>query len=124
MWPTNTRYLTICNVQHFYAGSPEYPVSSLMTRCCCDRKKVTCFRQLSQADIECVRGDFYSLTTKTEQTQHILDYMREHGQSDKTVLYTVAGVEVFEACFRMAYGLHYNRFASVKAKFCQWGGHS
>ena len=64
-----------------------------------------------------MRGDFYSLATETEQTQHVLDYMREHSRGDRAVLYTVAGRQVCEACFRMVYGLRYNRFASIKAKF-------
>jgi len=73
-----------------YVGSPEFPVTSLMTKHCCDRKEVTCFKFLSQADIEHIREQFYSSTTETEQTQHLLNYMREHSQRDKSVLYTVA----------------------------------
>jgi hypothetical protein len=88
-----------------------------MTKSCCDRKEVTCFKLLSQADIECIRQEFYSCTTETEQTQRLLDYMREHSRRDRSVLYTVAGQEICEASFRMVYGLRYNRFASIKAKF-------
>ncbi len=90
-----------------------------MTRSCCSRGHVTCFKRLSQADIESTRHGFYSLQTETEQTQHMLDYMRQHSRGDKTVLYTVAGQEVCEVSFRMAYGLRYNRFMSMKAKFIQ-----
>lgn len=99
-----------------YVGSPEFPVTSLMTKHCCDRKEVTSFKFLSQADIEHIREQFYSSTTETEQTQHLLNYVKEHSQRDKSVLYTVAGQKVCEDCFRMVYGI-YNRFTSVKAKF-------
>ena len=100
-----------------YLGTPEFPVTELMTKCCCDRKAVTCFKLLSQADIERVRQEFYSCSTETQQTQYLLHYMREHSRGDKSVLYTVAGQEVCETSFRMVYGLRYNRFSSVKARF-------
>lgn len=100
-----------------YLGTPEFPVTKLMTKYCCDRKAVTCFKLLSQADIECVRQEFYSCATETEQTQYLLHYMREHSRGDKSVLYTVAGQEICETSFRMVYGLRYNRFSSVKARF-------
>ena len=36
---------------------------------------------------------------------------------DGDVLYTVAGQEVCETCFRMVYDLRYNRFIMIKKKF-------
>ena len=42
--------------------------------------------------------------------------MREHRRGDGTVLYTVAGRSVCETCFRMVYGVRYNRFSSFKTK--------
>lgn len=88
-----------------------------MTKRCCDRKQVTCFKRLSQSDIEQVREEFYTLSTETQQTQHLLEYMRQHAHRNKPILYTVAGQEVCETCFRMVYGVRYNRFCVIKAKF-------
>ena len=51
------------------------------------------------------------------QTQKIIDYMRAHCRDDKSVLYTIAGHEVCETCFRMVFGIRYNRFTAMKAKF-------
>jgi len=87
-----------------------------MTRSCCQRKQVTCFKLLTQATIESIRSTVYSLS-ETEQTQHILNYMREHSQGDEDVLYTVGGQQVCETCFRMVHGFRYNRFAAMKAKY-------
>lgn len=89
-----------------------------MTHCCCKRKQVTCFKLLTQATIERIRSTVFSLS-KTEQTQLILNYMREHSRSqgDQGVLYTVGAQQVCEMCFRMVYGFRYNRFATVKVKF-------
>ena len=87
-----------------------------MTRHCCSKKKVTCFKLLTQATIERIRTSVYSLS-ETEQTQPIFNYLLEHSKSDRAVLYTVGGQEVCETCFRMVYGFRYNRFNSVKVKF-------
>ena len=47
----------------------------------------------------------------------ILNYMVNHSQGDRSVLYTVGGQIVCESCFRMVYGFRYNRFSSMKSKF-------
>ena len=86
-----------------------------MTRHCCSRTGVTCFKLLTQATIERTRALVYSIS-EIEQTQHVLTYMLEHSQGS-SVLYTVGGQEVCETCFRMVYGFRYNRFNAVKAKF-------
>ena len=87
-----------------------------MTKSCCDRSSVTCFKLLSQHHIESVRSEFYK-SSEVMQTQQIVSYMRQHCQDDQSVLYTVAGQEVCETCFRMVYGIRYKRFLSMKAKF-------
>lgn len=87
-----------------------------MTRCCCQRKEITCFKLLTQATIERIRSTIYSIS-ETEQIQLILNYMREHSQGDQGILYSVGGQQVCETCFRMVYGFRYNRFAAMKAKF-------
>jgi len=51
------------------------------------------------------------------QTQKIVSYMRQHSRDDGSVLYTVAGQEVCETCFRMVYGIRYKRYSAMKAKF-------
>ena len=54
---------------------------------------------------------------ETEQTQHIIDYMMQHCRGEKKVMYTIAGQHVCETAYRLAYGIRYNRFVSMKAKF-------
>lgn len=98
------------------AESPEFTVSALMAKSCCTPHKVTCFKQLSQACIESVRQDFYTMS-ETAQAQKLLNYMREHGRDDGTILYTVTGQEVCATAFRMVYGLRYNRFLSIQSKY-------
>ena len=44
-------------------------------------------------------------------------YMRNHSKSDTSILYAVARHVACESCFRIAYGIRHNRFASVKKKF-------
>lgn len=88
-----------------------------MHKHCCDRNKVTCFKLLSQAHIESLRHDFYDASNETVQTQKIVEYMRRHCQNDKSVLYTVAGQEVCETCFRLVHGIRYKRFKAMKEKF-------
>lgn len=90
-----------------------------MFKRCCDRKQISCFKYLSQADIEKVREEFYSLSTEVLQTQFLITFMRNHSKADKSILYTVAGHVVCEVCFRMVYGIRYNRFAAVKKKFLE-----
>ena len=88
-----------------------------MTKSCCDRSRVTCFKLLSQHHIESVRYKFYRSSNEVEQTQQIVSYMRHHCRDDRSVLYTVAGQEVCETCFRMVCGIRYKRFWAMKAKF-------
>jgi hypothetical protein len=88
-----------------------------MSQHCCSRNEVTCFKFVAQSTIEHLRSSYYSMS-ETEQTQVILNYMLEHSQGDRCVLYTVGGRVVCETCFRMVYGLRYNRFSSIKSKFC------
>ena len=95
--------------------SPEYPASILMSKSCCHRRKVTCFKLLSQSCIESVRRDFYALS-ETVQTQKLLSYMCEHSRCDGTVLYSIGGQEVCDTAFRMVYGVRYNRFMTIKSK--------
>lgn len=105
------------NCYHYpILGSPEFSVSSLMTRHCCSSKNVSCFKMLTQAAIERVRTSVYS-KSETEQTQLILSYMLQHSQEGKPILYTVGGQKVCKICFRMVYGFRYNRFKSVEEKF-------
>lgn len=99
-----------------YIGLPEFTASALMLRSCCSKGNVTCFKKLSQKSIESIQTAFYALS-ETAQTQQLIQYMREHGRSDGTVLYSIAGEEVCETAFRMVYGLRYNRFSSLKAKY-------
>ena len=87
-----------------------------MTHHCCSHKLITCFKLLTQATIERVRISMFSVS-ETQQTQRILNYLVEHSQGDRSVLYSVGGQEVCETCFRKVYGLRYNRFASIKKKF-------
>ena len=87
-----------------------------MTHHCCNRKAVTCFKLLTQATIEQARMALCSLS-ETEQTQFMLDYMREHSQGNQGILYSVGGQVVCETCFRKVYGLRYNRFTAIKRKF-------
>ena len=69
----------------YFIGTPEFPVTELMTKSCCEQKAVTCFKLLSQADIEHVRQEFYSCSTETQQTQYFLHYMREHSRGDCSI---------------------------------------
>lgn len=54
-------------------GKPEYAIVELLTKKCCSRTCVTCFRKLSAVDIEDVRKQFYSLPTETSQNQLVID---------------------------------------------------
>lgn len=87
-----------------------------MSKSCCSRKRVTCFKKITQTSIENIQQEFYSLS-ETDQTQKVLNYMKYHGRLDGTVLYSVGGEEVCEAAFRMVHGLRYNRFQTIKAKY-------
>ena len=100
----------------YCTGSPEFDIIAVFSKHCCDRKEATCFKRLTQATIESVRKQFYALS-ETQQTQHILNYMMDHSQGDACVLYTIGGQKVCEVCFRMAYGIRYNRFSAIKTKF-------
>lgn len=100
----------------FNAGKPEFSSAVLMTKTCCNHKKVTCFKLLSQNVIDTIRSEFYT-SKETEQTQMIIDYMGGHSRGDKTILYTVGGQEVCKSCFRMVYGLRRHRFSSIEKKY-------
>ena len=97
-------------------GSPQFGVGALMCKSCCCRRKVSCFKKLSQKTTEHVCYEFYAVS-ETEQTHNILKYMREHGHVDGTVLYSVGGEEICETAFHSVYGLRYNRFKSIKCKY-------
>lgn len=109
---------------HVYSTC-TYNLTCFMAKSCCKQKALICFKHLSQVAIELARSDWNSCATETEQTQYLLSYMRQHSRGDKSILYTVAGQEMCEAGFRMVYGLRYNRFNAIKAKFasrscCSW----
>ncbi len=98
-------------------GIPEYSTETLIAKHCCSRSVVTCFRKLSQVDIDTVRESFYSLETETAQNQVVLNYFGQHSSCGSAVLYTVAGKTVCESCWRLVYGLRFNKFSSLKQKF-------
>lgn len=75
---------------HVCVGLPEFPVETVITKTCCNRKMLTCFKRLSQADIENIQQKFYLYATETEQTQHLVDFMMQHSRGDKKVKYTIA----------------------------------
>ena len=97
-------------------GTPEFSVASLMSRHCCNKNTVTCFKLITQATIERIRETVYSVS-ETEQIQIVLDYMLEHSQGNGSILYSVGGQMVCETCFRYVYGFRYNRFSAMKEKF-------
>lgn len=98
-------------------GFPEFSNEELFYKHCCSRSVVTCFRKLSQVDIESVREHFYSLKSETDQNQLVLDYFAQHSSCGSAILYTVAGKTVCETCWRLVYGLRYNKLCSLKQKF-------
>lgn len=101
-------------------GKPEYPIVELLTKKCCSRTCVTCFRKLSAVDIEDVRKRFYSLPTETSQNQLVIDYLIHHSdcsRSADSISFCVAGKTVCKLCWRMCYGIKYTRFNSLIAKF-------
>ena len=85
-------------------GSPQFSASALMYKSCCTRRRVTCFKLVSQKCIESIQDKFYGLS-ETGQVQNILTYMNEHSRSDGSVLYSIGGQEVCETAFRMSYGI-------------------
>jgi hypothetical protein len=97
-----------------HAGVPEFQAMDLMQKQCCATR---CFRGISQEEIEEIRNDFYSVGSETEQNQKVLDYFRQHCRRDNTILYTVSGREVCEVCWRMTYGIRYNKFTCLLTKF-------
>lgn len=93
---------------------------NLISKKCCSRSSITCFKKLSVADIEGVRSDFYGLHTETKQNQFVIDYLRRHSDcsgSLTSVLFTVAGKNVCQHCWRLAHGIKYTRFRNLLAKF-------
>lgn len=88
-----------------------------MNRKCCASKTVSCFKKLSQLDIELAR-DEYLCGNETQQNQFVLDYLRRNKKhSDNSVLYSIAGQEVCELAWRLAYGIRRNRFKRLFDKF-------
>lgn len=55
--------------------------------------------------------------TEPKQNQFVIDYMKDHARKNNTVLYTICGEEVCETCWRLTYGVRYNRFQTIKGKF-------
>lgn len=98
-------------------GIPEFPTSELVFKRCCDRKQITCFRKVSQSDIDNVRSGFYSLDNETTRNQFVLDYFRTHSRNDKTILFSVVGQVICETCWRLVYGIRYHKFKSLLSKF-------
>ncbi len=93
---------------------------NLLSKKCCSRSCVTCFKKLSVLDVEGVRSDFYGLSTETAQNQYVIDYLRRHSDcsgSVTSVMFTVAGKSVCKHCWRLAYGIKYTRFTNLLAKF-------
>ena len=101
----------------FFLGIPEFCTEALLTKHCCSRSVVTCFRKLSQVDIDGLRERLYSLESETAQNQLVLDYFAQHSSDSSAVMYTVAGKTVCESCWRLVHGLRYNKFSSLKQKF-------
>ena len=92
-------------------------MQSLLSRKCCS-SSVTCFKKLSQLDIEAVRSEYQSLGSETQQNQYVLDYLRRHRRhSDNTVLHSIAGQEVCQLAWRLAYGIRRNKFKCLFTKF-------
>lgn len=98
-------------------GTPEFPTRQLLFKHCCDRKKITCFRKLSQLDIDVIREEFYGFGNETVRNQYVLDYFRTHSHDCKKITYTVAGQVICENSWRMVYGIRYNKFKSLILKF-------
>ena len=105
------------NLSFIFIGIPEFSTEALLTKRCCSRSVVTCFRKLSQVDIDKAREHLYSLETETAQNQVVLDYFAQHSSDGNAVMYTVAGKTVCETCWRLVYGLRYNKFSCLKQKF-------
>ena len=101
-------------IWHVHVGVPELQAIDLMQKRCCERR---CFKGLSQEEIEEIRNEFYSIGSETEQNQRVLDYFRQHCRRDNTILYTVSGREVCQTCWRMTYGIRFNKFTSLLMKF-------
>jgi len=57
-------------------------VVNLLSKKCCNRSCVTCFKKLSVVDIEGIRSDFYGLSTETTQNQF---YLRRHSDCSGSV---------------------------------------
>ena len=106
------------NINVICVRLPEFSASKLLTKTCCNRKAATCFKLLSQADIENARKRLYFHKTETQQTQYILDKIHESAlQRRQEYSYTLSGHEVCEVCFRLAHGLQHNHFNAIKDKF-------
>ena len=69
-----------------------------------------------------MRSEFYSFSTETAQNQFVIDYLKHHSDSSKSVesiLFTIAGKSVCQQCWRLVYGIKYTRFKTILEKFRQ-----
>ena len=98
-----------------HVGVPEFTIEEVFLRQC----EIDCFKKLSQLDVEGARKRFYELGSETEQNQWVIDYMQQHSESTSSVMYQVSGKSVCETCWRQVYGLRYNKFSVLKAKFAK-----
>ena len=83
----------------------------LSMNCC----KNNCLKFLSPSDIECVREKL-----ETEQTQLVIDYLNNHSNKDGKVLHSIAGRQVCEKCWRLVYGIRYNRYQAINTIFMEF----
>lgn len=108
--------MSVYSIHLTLIGKLEFSVEELLQKKCCNKKQVTCFKNICQAAIESCR-DRASFDSETKQNQFVINYMREHARDDKSVLYTVSGQEVCETCWRYTYGFRYGKFKVLKEKF-------
>ena len=69
-----------------------------------------------------MRSEFFSLSSETAQNQFVIDYLKHHSDCSKSVesvLFTIAGKNVCQQCWRLAYGIKYTRFKGILEKFTQ-----
>ena len=98
-------------------GSLQYQPHELMVKKCCNPKRVTCFKNITETNIQQLQMQFYSLPSETDQKQYMLNYFKCHSKSTGSILYTVGGQLVCQTCFRLCYGIRYNRFINMKRTF-------
>lgn len=108
--------MRLANFGPILIGKPEFKVDELFVKKCCDEM---CFKKISHVAIEACRDRMGQFHSETKKNQFVLDYMRDHAKKDelRSVLYTVCGEEVCELCWRLVYGIRYNKFKTLKDKF-------